>query len=570
MLLRFLDTIAGRQLNNLRSIVNFHALVPVFLLTILLVANTSSSSASTISPAPALAGATVRFAALGDYGANNSDEQAVASLINSWSPDFIITLGDNNYPSGASSTIDDNIGKYFHDYIYPYIGSFTPGSANNRFFPALGNHDWSTAGAVPYLNYFALPNNERYYSFTEGPIEFFVMDSDSHEPDGITVTSAQAAWLHQRLTASTAVWKIVYFHHPPYSSGATHGSNTALQWPFQQWGASAVLSGHEHDYERILHDGIPYMVNGLGGESVYSFGTPVTGSQIRFNATFGAQLIEADINHITFQFYSIAGGGTLIDSYTVNAGSASPTNTPTVIPTTDATNTPVPTTKPTNTLAFTTTPLPTNTPAATSTSTNPQTITLNAVADSYVSDSSPDSNYGISTTLRTDNSPIQRSYLRFNVPTLSGNVISATLRIYANSAVSIGYTVHTTTTAWGETDITFNNAPAFGAGISNSGPITANTWSQVNVTGIVTGIGQYDFVIDTANSTATSLSSREGANPPQLVINTDGGNIMPTATISPTDTLIPVPTATPTRTFIPTMTITPSSTPCSKSKHPRC
>jgi tartrate-resistant acid phosphatase type 5 len=365
-MLQFVNNVAGRQLNTLRHTLNLRVLVPVLLLTILLV-NSVSSSASSIFAAPDLAGSTVRFATIGDYGSNSSNELAVATLIKGWNPDFIITLGDNNYPSGAASSIDGNIGKYFHDYIYPYVGSFTPGSATNRFFPSLGNHDWETSGAVPYLNYFVLPNNERYYSFTQGPIEFFVMDSDSHEPDGISVTSAQAAWLHQRLSASTAVWKIVYFHHAPYSSGTTHGSNTTLQWPFQQWGASAVLSGHEHDYERILHDGIPYIVNGLGGESIYSFGTPVTGSQVRFNATYGAQLIEADANHITFQFYSIASGGTLIDSYTVNAGPTSPTNTPTITPTTAATSTPVPTIRPTNTLAFTATPLATNTPTPTAT-----------------------------------------------------------------------------------------------------------------------------------------------------------------------------------------------------------
>src|SRR6185369_14391450 len=58
--------------------------------------------------------ATVRFAVVGDYGEDNSDEAAVAKLIASWNPDFVITTGDNNYPSGAASTIDTNIGKYFH------------------------------------------------------------------------------------------------------------------------------------------------------------------------------------------------------------------------------------------------------------------------------------------------------------------------------------------------------------------------------------------------------------------------------------------------------------------------
>jgi len=510
--LRFSNDVARRQISGFRNAINLPAFVSLLLLTILLVAYTAPSAASSSSAAPALAAGGVRFAAIGDYGSNSSNELAVANLIKSWNPEFIITLGDNNYSSGSASTIDTNIGKYYHDYISPYIGSFKPGSSNNRFFPALGNHDWMTSGAVPYLNYFVLPNNERYYTFTQGPVEFFAIDSDSHEPDGISVTSAQAAWLHQRLSASTAVWKIVYFHHPPYSSGASHGSTTALQWPFQQWGASAVLSGHEHDYERIIHDGIPYMVNGLGGASIYKFSTPVAGSQVRFNGTYGAQLIEADSEHITFQFYSIAGGGRLIDSYTVSASGGGAGATATVVPTATTTNAPTST-------PVTPTPVVTNTPVPTSTPANLSSITLKPSADGYISETSPTSNFGASTTLRTDGSPIQRSYLRFDVPTLSGSITSATLRIYANSAVSVGYTVHVTNAGWGEATLNFSNAPAFGAGVGNSGAISSNSWTQVNVTNVVTGAGQYNFVVDTTSSTATSLSSREGANPPQLIVN---------------------------------------------------
>src|SRR5205823_9927775 len=143
------------------------------------------------------------------------------------------------------------------------------------------NHDWDTTGAVPYLNYFTLPGNERYYDFAWGPVRFFVVDSDGREPDGNSPTSAQAMWLQGRLAATTEPWKLVYMHHPPYSSGSTHGSTPALQWPYQQWGATAVLAGHEHLYERLSLNNIPYIVNGLGGRSIYGFGTPLPGSVAR-------------------------------------------------------------------------------------------------------------------------------------------------------------------------------------------------------------------------------------------------------------------------------------------------
>ena len=249
---------------------------------------------------------TVTFAAIGDYGKDSSGEQAVAEMINSWNVDFVITLGDNNYNSGAASTIDKNIGKHYQQYIYPYNGSYGNGSASksNRFWPSLGNHDWYASNAQPYLDYFTLPNNERYYDFVQGPVHFFVIDSDSKEPDGISQTSTQANWIKQKLAESSAPWKIVYMHHAPYSSGS-HGSNSSLQWPFEAWGASAVLAGHDHDFERLQIGNIPYFVNGLGGKSTYSFGSILSQSQYRYNSNHGAMLMQADEEQLNFKFYAI-------------------------------------------------------------------------------------------------------------------------------------------------------------------------------------------------------------------------------------------------------------------------
>ncbi len=231
-------------------------------------------------PSARAALAVVRLAVIGDYGLAGVNARRVADLVKSWEPDLIITTGDNNYPDGAAETIDQNIGQYYREFIYPYGGAYGPGGVRNRFFPALGNHDWRTDGAAPYRQYFTLPGNERYYDVVWGPVHLFAIDSDPREPDGITADSPQARWLQERLAASTAPWKLVYMHHPPFSSGP-HGSHPALQWPYQAWGATAVLAGHDHAYERIIRDGFPYFVNGLGGASIYPLQAPVPGSRAR-------------------------------------------------------------------------------------------------------------------------------------------------------------------------------------------------------------------------------------------------------------------------------------------------
>lgn len=264
---------------------------------------------------------TVSFAVIGDYGSGYREEAEVAALVKGWQPDLIITVGDNNYPSGEASTIESRIGLYFG----LYLTAATPGADSTevagRFFPSLGNHDWGNRcqnpqGARPYLAYFSLPGNERYYDFIRGPVHFFALDSDSNEPDGIAVDSVQAKWLREQLASSTSPWKVVYLHHPPFSSGR-HGSTAPLQWPFEEWGTSVVLSGHDHLYERLQVGGIPYFVNGLGGKSIYQFGTVREESRVRFNKDFGAMLVEASPAAIRFRF--ISRGRRLVDDHTVTA-----------------------------------------------------------------------------------------------------------------------------------------------------------------------------------------------------------------------------------------------------------
>ncbi len=263
------------------------------------------------------------FAVIGDYGFAGPDEEAVAALVQSWNPAFILTLGDNNYPNGGAETIDANIGQYFHSYIFPYLGSYGAGSEVNRFFPVPGNHDWLTADLQPYLDYFTLPGNERYYDFTWGPVHFYALDSDSHEPDGVGASSVQAQWFQQTLASSTATWQIPFMHHAPFSS-SYHGSTDWAQWPYAEWGADVVLAGHDHVYERLEFDGIPYITNGLGGNpNRYWFYFIRPESLIRYQDAHGAMRVTATESTLTFEFITVT--GELIDTLTLTQDAAGET-----------------------------------------------------------------------------------------------------------------------------------------------------------------------------------------------------------------------------------------------------
>jgi hypothetical protein len=257
----------------------------------------------------------VRFAVIGDYGKAGSALLAVSELVNTWEVDFVITTGDNNYPDGSPHTIDENIGQYFHDYISPYMGTYGPGAEVNRFFPSMGNHDWRWQDGQPYLDYFTLPGNERYYEFEWEFIHLFSVSSHTDEPDGVSKSSAQAGWLSEGLKASKAPWQIVYFHHSPYSSGY-HGPIDYMQWDFQDWGADLILSGHDHHYERLIVDDLVYIVQGLGGASRYPIFSNYPESQVRYWNNFGALLVEATLDQLDITFYNI--DGEVIDQFSLS------------------------------------------------------------------------------------------------------------------------------------------------------------------------------------------------------------------------------------------------------------
>ena len=277
----------------------------------------------------------IKFAVIGDYG--ECDEESgmpyhssanVAMLVKSWDPDFIVTTGDNNYPKGEYKTIDINVGFLYSSYIYPYIGTYDqPVIKQNRFFPCLGNHEFDTGNAQPYLSYFTMPElgNKYYYDFVRGDVHFFALCSDER---GCNIPD-QLIWLEEKVKHSELPWKIVYFHHPAYSSEILapcryrihryeKNQERKIHAPFSEWGVSAVLNAHIHVYERFMIDGIPYITCGLGGGKVfYEFcdENPDANSIKRFTGENGAICVEATDREISFKF--ITTSGTVIDEITM-------------------------------------------------------------------------------------------------------------------------------------------------------------------------------------------------------------------------------------------------------------
>ncbi|MFL5909819.1 MAG: Ig-like domain-containing protein [Gaiellaceae bacterium] len=142
-------------------------------------------------------------------------------------------------------------------------------------------------------------------------------------------------------------------------------------------------------------------------------------------------------------------------------------------------------------------------------------------ADSYVTESNPNSNFGTASVLRIDGSPISRTYMRFDVQGLTAPVAKATLRMFATTNAGGGFDIHSADNTWSEGSIKFNNAPAFSTDVfGSSNGQSASTWSNTDVSSLITGNGTYTLAIDTPTTTSISYASRESASAPQLSIDT--------------------------------------------------
>jgi hypothetical protein len=197
----------------------------------------------------------LRFAVIGDTGTAARIQLELARQMAAWHErvgfTFVLMTGDNIY--GADTPAE--MKRKFEDPYAPLLAKHV------KFYAALGNHD------NPNQRYYKLYNmdGQQYYTFRpKMGARFFAIDSNY-------IDHKQLAWLEKELTASGSEWKIVFFHHPLYSSGRNHGpalsTREVLEPIFVRHGVSVVLTGHEHFYERIVpQKGILHFISGGGGK----------------------------------------------------------------------------------------------------------------------------------------------------------------------------------------------------------------------------------------------------------------------------------------------------------------
>ena len=244
----------------------------------------------------------LKFAVLGDFGTGGHEQYELAAQMAKLHQRFnfntVILVGDNLYGSQKAS-----------DFVKKFETPYKPLLDNGvKFYASLGNHDVRNQRNYKLFNM----DGKLYYSFSpKRNVRFFALESTYPVPE-------QIKWVQDELAGAREDWKIAFFHHPLYSSGERHGSDTQLRDTlepiFLQNGVSVVFSGHDHFYERVKpQKGIGYFVVGSGGklrDGNIDRRSPIMAKGFDTDLAFLAAEIDGD----RMTFNAISRSGQVIDS----------------------------------------------------------------------------------------------------------------------------------------------------------------------------------------------------------------------------------------------------------------
>ncbi len=236
------------------------------------------------------------FAVVGDFGSGTNNETAVASMIESWGPDFVLTVGDNAYPLGAAGLLDRVI-----------FGPYAAVMRQSAWFPALGNHDVKANGGKPELDAFHSLGNERWYRFSWGNAAVVVLDSNlSVEPGSPQLRFARSS------LARASCFRFAALHHPPWEPPGNRiapGLRRNMVPLFEKNDVQVVFEGHLHAYARSRpHNGVLYVAVGTGGaELEYDAGELTIPSARVVQGHFGALRVDVAGRAARFRYQTVDG-----------------------------------------------------------------------------------------------------------------------------------------------------------------------------------------------------------------------------------------------------------------------
>ncbi len=297
------------------------------------------------------------FAVIGDWGQGGSEESSLLREIGKSPAQFVVTVGDNAYPSGDEDSYGDLFGgAVFGTDQLPLIGQ-------RPVFAAQGNHGF--LNNLPYLQNFpsetvARASGGRYrqdtycclstestsdalasawYAFDWGNARFYVLESawrdgaDAYKSDfdadwngpvqGCAICGQELAWLRVDLAADASTPnKFAFFHYPLHVDNSAETSDPFTSGPgglegvLAANGVDIAFSGHAHLYERNFPQvgNLVTYVTGAGGAPLDHVNScsPFDAYALGKNSSCRAPSPEASLDVFHYLLVTVAG-----DSITV-------------------------------------------------------------------------------------------------------------------------------------------------------------------------------------------------------------------------------------------------------------
>ncbi len=250
------------------------------------------------------ASSSFQMAVFGDCGKGNLDQRRVAKILGGSESELVLLTGDVIYGSGE-------LEHYDLRFFAPYAETLP----RMNFWPSLGNHDVKTSGGAPLLAMFDVPGNGprtvqrgRNYAFDYGDAHIVAIDTNT--PYDI-LKSRVLPWLEKNLDASDRRWKLVFAHHPVFSS-AKHGGDPRLKKELkpilERAGVAIYFAGHDHTYERTEPiEGVVYVVSGNGGARLYEKTSENDWSARFYNEKHGLTLVTIEGDRLTLVHRNVDG-----------------------------------------------------------------------------------------------------------------------------------------------------------------------------------------------------------------------------------------------------------------------
>jgi len=539
----------------------------------------------------------------GNGSSNSCRQKYTSDLLVNAGLSAVLDLGDNQYYCGGYQAFLQS-----YDLSWGRVKAITHPSVGNHEYLMTGGTgcDLTNEGAGGYFQYFGAAagnSGQGYYSFDVGTWHIIALNSNCSDAGGCASGSPQYTWLQADLAAHTNFCTLAYWHIPLFSSGGRAAANSQSFWQLlYNNNADLILNGHDHIYERFAPQapngvvdnvrGIRELIVGTGGSDHTSIAQIAANSVVRNIDTYGVTKLTLHPTSYDWQFVPEA-GKTFTDSGTGACHGSTPDTTPPSTPTnltatsvawnqvslswtasTDnvgvtgyrvfrngtqiATTSGTPysdatvqaqitynyyvvavdgaglTSSASNTISVTT-------PAA------PAILTFGSVADTYAQSDVPTTNFGTSTQIVADNSPVRNMLLKFTVSGVGTNtILSAKLRLYCVDGSPFGGEFHRMAdTTWNESTVNWNTVPPADANIlATLGTVAAGNWYEVDVTSLITGDGTYSLKAISSSTDGAYYSTKEGTAgfAPQLVVATNASS--PTVTVTPTSTVTSTATAT--------------------------